>query len=719
MKESALRSLSLSLVFCLATVAVAAEYDRILVPENSHPAVRSAARILAQKLALPDSAIQTGSSPAPAAREIVLLTAPIADFKTRIPGFTGTLTNDGYVAVFKKGGALICGARPRSLLFAAGDLNQWKDRASGIFVRDPAFAVRSASYNNQLPLADYVAELGVNLIIGSRDGIVTFKETLPELYDRLNPQQQSSLEARARFISDRADGLARACRDADVTCYPFLYGNDFRRWSPVLYEAAVAAWPSVRGKPAPSSWEQATLCPSDPMTWKILEAYVKEFAGRTHGDGLYATFWDTYGLYCQCDRCVKSGLNRFPDQLYECVRHFNNALAPSGKKLIVRTWSSGVPHWLEDQWVHAPGYDGFGGASTNLWGRVIREVPADVVLQTKVYQADCQPDARFSTLLGRAAPHREIAEYQISGQTTGRFYFPASTVDHTARTMLESRRLLGAGGGVSIFPGGTEQSNYELLDDIANSINVYAWRELSWQPDRSVDAIWMEWAVPIYGDKAARHVINALRLSETTVNRLFSTLGLGTDTNSGFPENIRRRETLLKYTNRYYQPESARLLEPTRENIQRVIEDKTNCLKNVEEMFRELELARPYLRPEQAAELTTRFNWLREFAIVNRHLEESLWRYRYLRALSAMLTTDPEQMKFLAQSYDTVKEHQQRLFQFDPRQKFSGYSVSLGQLGRRPSLGRPMPLMQELYNESRRLVEQSVGPDFLPEEWKR
>jgi hypothetical protein len=307
----------------------------------------------------------------------------------------------------------------------------------------------------------------------------------------------------------------------------------------------------------------------------------------------------------------------------------------------------------------------------------------------------------------------------MTGQTTGRFYFPAATVDHTARTMKESYRLIGAEGGVNLFPGGTEQPNYDPLDDIANSINTHAWRELSWQPDKNVDAIWMEWATSIYGERAAGHIVNALKLSESAVNRLFSTLGLGTDTTSGFPGDIRRRETLLKYTNRYYESDYAKYLEPTKENIQRVIDEKTNCLKLVDQMFRELELAKPNLKKEQADELTTRFNWLREFGIVNRNLEESLWRYRYLRHQGAMLTTDPEQMKHLAQAYDEVQLHQDRLFQFDPRQQFSGYNVPLGQLSKRPSLGTPMPLMRELYNESKRFVEDSVGPDYLPAEWRR
>ena len=123
--------------------------------------------------------------------------------------------------------------------------------------------------------------------------------------------------------------------------------------------------------------------------------------------------------------------------------------------------------------------------------------------------------------------------------------------------------------------------------------------------------------------------------------------------------------------------------------------------------------------PAQADELATRFDWLREFAVVNNQLDESLWRYRYLRFLDAMLTTDPSQLQALAASYDTVQQHAKLLFRHQPSQKFSCYSRTLGELRTKPSLGNPLPLMRELYTKSRELIEQSVGPDYLPAEWRR
>jgi hypothetical protein len=713
--------LAMLLAGVMSPAILAAEFTRIIIPEPHHPALQSAARLIARKLDLPDSAIIATNSPEiPAKGEIIFTAGLVTAAQTRLLGeMPAQIKHDGYAVVNQDGGALIYGVRPRSFLFAAGDVHLWKNRPAGTFVRDPAFANRMGSYHGNRPMAEFVAALGINGVVSAQAGPATLERSIPELFNRLSPEDQSRLERQSLTSAERLTRLARDCRDADVSFFLFLYGNDFARWSPSLYEAAIRLYPSAQGKPAPTSWEKASLCPSDPMTWKILEAWVKERADRVPSDGLAVTFWDHYGLYCQCERCVKNGLNQFPNQVYECVKHYHQTLAPLGRKLIVRTWSSGVPHWLGEEWVHAPGYDDFGGSGEGLWGRVIRELPADIVLQTKVYHSDCQPDARFSPLLGKTAPHPEIAEYQITGQTTGRFYFPASTVDHTAWTLRESRRLLGPDGGVSLHPGGTAQSDYDLLKDIANSINVYAWRELSWDVGKDVDAIWMEWAVPLFGEKAARHVVNALRLSEKAVNRLFSSLGLGTDTNSGFPEGVRWRETLLKYTNRYYLPEYARFLEPTRENIQRVMDEKKDCLKLIDEMRNELELARPNLAKEQYDELTTRLGWLREFAIVVSALDESLWRYRYLRHQASMLTTDPGQMKYLAAALDTVTEHQKRLFQFDANQRFSCYSVPLGRLQRRPSLGNPLPLMRELYDRSKALVEESVGPDYLPQDWRR
>jgi len=716
------RAFPACLVAILVWPGLAAPYERILLPETSHPAVGAAAQILARNLSVSGGpiAINRGSG-APHVGEIVFASARPSSAQAKLLGSAPQkIANDGYVIIFDQGGAIIYGRRPRSFLYAAADAHLWKDQISGSFLRDPSFAIRSSVARSGRTVAEQVAALGVNMMTVHLAATPSFRKTLPEIYARLSPAEQKRLDGEAQTHAPTNAKLMQECRDADVTCYASLpYGNNFSRWSPVLYAAVIKAYPSSQGTPAPASWEKAALCPSDPITWRVFGAYLRELAEQTQADGLSATFWDQYGLYCQCDRCKSNGLNQFPNQLYESIKHYHSVLAPMGKKLMLRTWSSGVPHWLGSEYVHAPGYDGFGGSGVDLWGRVIRELPADIILQTKVYHSDCQPDPRPSTLLGHAQPHTEIVEYQVTGQTLGRHYFPTSIVDYMASTLGKSLELVGPTGGAQIDPGGTHQVHFSIFDDIVNSINVYAWRELTWSVNADLDKIWKDWAVQIYGEAAAPHVVRALRLSEETVYRTFSPLGMGSSTNSDFAATIARRETLLRYTNRYYLPEYAKSLDPTKENIQRVIDEKSQCLRKIDEMLHELDLARPHLRVEQASELATRFDWLREFAIVSRYLEESLWRFRYLRHLSSVLTTDPEQMKHLAEAYDGVREHQRLLFRFDPAQKLSCYDIRLGDLGTTPGLGNPIPLMQELYAKSRAYVEESAGPEAVPLDWRR
>ena len=49
----------------------------------------------------------------------------------------------------------------------------------------------------------------------------------------------------------------------------------------------------------------------------------------------------------------------------------------------------------------------------------------------------------------------------------------------------------------------------------------------------------------------------------------------------------------------------------------------------------------------------------------------------------------------------------------------SCHGIPLGQLRRKPGLGTPLPLMREIYARSLEFMEQSVGPDYLPQEYVR
>ena len=156
--------------------------------------------------------------------------------------------------------------------------------------------------------------------------------------------------------------------DADVEVYALLpYGNNFATWSPALYAATVKAYPNAKGR-AHGELARERRAVSERRRWlAVLEAYVKEWAEQCGADGISATFWDNYSAFCQDARCKANGLNKFPNEVYEFLSRYHKLLTPMGQKLHMRTWSSGCPHWLGTNYVHAPGYGQFGLSHPELW----------------------------------------------------------------------------------------------------------------------------------------------------------------------------------------------------------------------------------------------------------------------------------------------------------------------------------------------------------------
>jgi hypothetical protein len=699
----------------LFAVSGAAKPEKILVPAAGHPAMQSAAKILAKRLDLDESAIATYDG-APKATAGAIVLALAKDGKLAAADMP---KQDGYT-VHYTGGIVVYGARPRSVLFAAGEPHHWVGAKAAAYRRTPEFALRNSTWHANYPVAEQAATLGANFFIASLPASPAL-EALPDVHAALSEADRKNLLASAAEHKVKNAATVQEFHDADVEVYALLpYGNNFQTWAPALYQATLKAYPTAKGTPMEHSHESAALCPSDPLTWKVLEAYVKEWADQSGADGISATFWDNYSAYCQDARCKANGLDKFPNEVHEFLSRYYALLKPMNVKLHMRTWSSGCPHWLGTNYVHAPGYGQFGISHPELWARVIKETPADLIMQTKIYHSDCEPNARFTTLLGKCKPHIEMVEYQQSAQFIGRQYFPASTVNYTATTMKKALELVGANGGVQISPGGESQPpQFDVFQDILNNDCIYAWRELTWNINVDLGTMWHEWATQTFGEAAAPAMVKFMRASEDACTWCWCPLGHGSATNGDFAGTIARREVLLRYTNRYYLPEYAAYLEPTLENVTKMEKQKADCLGKLDEMAAAFEAAKPHLTEAQAAEVTTRFEWFRHFATCNTTLDVSLWRFRYLRGLAGKLTTDPKQMKELADAYDLIEAEAPKLFQFDPAQKLSMYKVPLGQIGRPPALGNPRSLMHEIYTQSLGFVLESVGVNYLPAEWIR
>ena len=526
------------------------------------------------------------------------------------------LKHDGYVVEKTDFGLVVKAAAKRAFLYANYESNRWMNAARYPFVRDPHFAFRALDTSRTPePLAEWVAATGANALY--------LKRGRPD----------------AKRL--------RECAALGIPAYGFLYGCDAAKWNRAKYERFIAEHPTAKGVDPGKSWEKGTMCPSDQATWRLFKESVLEIADSPVA-GVVVCLWDDYGLNCVCGRCKANGFaGDWGRQVAGAVKAWEEALKPLGKKLIVRTWSSGASHWLRDEWVHAPGYGGESGEPLSVWGAAMKAAGSAVLFQTKVYNSDCQPDPPFSALL-QVAPRREIAEWQITGQTVGLQYLPASVVGQTARQMRRVAELVGPEGGVMLYAGTYKRDGYAALSDELNSVNYHVWRQLSWNPDEDVGTLWREWAGKRHGENAEA-MIAAMKASERASVAAFSPLGLGAPTESFFANSVERRESLLRYTNRYFLPEGKAALAPTRENIARVVAEKDAALA-------ELDAALAGLRGA-SAEATQRFAWLRAQLVVSRALDGALWRYFHLRELAKEGRFDDDVLAEIDADFETVKKH--------------------------------------------------------------
>ncbi len=513
------------------------------------------------------------------------------------------LKHDGYIVERRgtgngeRGRFVVKAETERAFLYANYESNRWMHATRYPFVRDPHFKTRALDVSRSPePLRDWIAATGANAVY--------FKRGRPD----------------AKRL--------RECAALGVDAYSFLYGCDAAKWNRARYDEFVAAYPSAKGVSPEKSWEKGTLCPSDAATAAFFGEAVREIA-VPQVVGVVVCLWDDYGLNCVCDRCKANGFaGDWGRQVAFAVKAWEDALKPLKKKLIVRTWSSGASHWLGDEWVHAPGYGGPSGEPLSVWGEAMAAAGAGVLFQTKVYNADCQPNPPFSALL-QVAPRRDIAEWQITGQTVGRQYFPAPVVAQTARQFARVKGLVSREGGVMLYAGTYKRDGYAALSDRLNSVNLHVWRQLSWDPGEDEDALWREWAEPLYGADW-RVVVAALKAGEAASVASFSPLGLGAPTESVFAKNVERRETLLRYTNRYFLAEGKSALEPTQENVARVIAQKDAALA-------ELDAAIAKLGKGVVADADlVRFGWLRAHLAASRELDANLWRLRLLKRQRAL-----------------------------------------------------------------------------------
>ena len=155
--------------------------------------------------------------------------------------------------------------------------------------------------------------------------------------------------------------------------------------------------------------------------------------------------------------------------------------------------------------------------------------------------------------------------------------------------------------------------------------------------------------MPRHG-KDAEAVIAAMKATERATVAAFSPLGLGAPTESFFANSVSRRESLLRYTNRYFLPDGKAALAPTLANVARILAEKNAAIAELDAAMRPADgRSRPSTPDDK------RFGWLRAHLEATRALDGALWRYFYLRELAKRGETDPDVLAEIDVDFDDVR----------------------------------------------------------------
>jgi len=317
-----------------------------------------------------------------------------------------------------------------------------------------------------------------------------------------------------------------------------------------------------------------------PELWQwVEEKYEHLFTLVPELDGVVLTFAETdHKVYR--DGVVSD--DPPPKRVARLIRVMGEVCKRRGKLLIVRTfvYEPAEIGWLREALGMVAGQLGEG---------------THIMVMTKCVPHDWTPYYPFNPLLGDVAGLPQIVEIDLGQEFTGQSRLLHCEVDYVKR-VLDYARAKGVVGAVARV----ERGDRHALGT-PNEVNIHAFSRLLADGELTADTLWREWAVKRYGEKAAPHVIRALRRTFDITNLTFFPLEYWIVNHSRVPAwgyaygHITSRQN-VKWTP---SPKQARerdeLLRPTPDTLLRISHEKDRANKLLLKSIADLELARPHL----------------------------------------------------------------------------------------------------------------------------
>ena len=331
--------------------------------------------------------------------------------------------------------------------------------------------------------------------------------------------------------------------------------------------------------------KNGALCATDPFWWEFLEEKYKEFfqlfpdvAGIIVSPGTRESMVSFAANQCDCQRCREYDVDEWYQNLLSAMYR---AVSGAGKKLIVRDFSYTKKH--QYAMVEAAG-----------------AVSHDIIMSMKKVPHDYYPVFPDNPAIGNCGPLAQWVEYDTLGQFFGLGVFPCSVSEDMKGRM--TRYLEKGASGVML------RTDWENLTQSSvfcsfNMLNLIAGAMLSCDVDTSMDEIYEEWfryglVSPLIPDTYEQIPI---KLKTEREKQLFRNLmeqgwkimekgihvrGHVFNRNCQIFDRYDLTYNIMTvFHNRdQWEPGASARVEPTKENIQIMIEEKDEAVRLAKEL---------------------------------------------------------------------------------------------------------------------------------------
>lgn len=403
-----------------------------------------------------------------------------------------------------------------------------------------------------------------------------------------------------------------------------------RRGLDVYIENKELYFPDILLEFYPELVHDGHICASDPFWLEFLKVKYRDFfqefpevAGIITAPATGESRVSIQSNRCQCERCRAMKKEDWFDQV---LRAMYGPVHDAGKTLVVRDF-------VFDPQTHGE------------IAKVMERLPEDVVISLKNTPHDYFPTFPDNERIGHVGDHRQWIEYDAMGQYFGWGIAPADLMEDYRRRMCLARER-GAEGMVI-------RTDWESLDghsafDTLNRLNLYSAGMLALDPETPPREIYQNF---LQKEKWLRTDADKTEMEEAvswfgglmketwdTVSHILFVQGCVFSDSSLMPVSMEHAFWLAEEKNslKDWDRSKAGILEPEREKLEEVLEEKRAAVDKISRLWDKTAVAPMGITPERAAYLRECFWVYKQFAELYEAAVRALFLTRYV------LETDEE-----------------------------------------------------------------------------